>query len=159
MLGGTINSSAVGMNLMGANASFTVDPSGVNQVIPLKPEPSPGWSRPNSLIVISRNSPLNLTFSPGDPAAPTAILIYSYAASTNSTVEVQCLAAAGVNSFTISPDTLANLPPSYRIIDGSYANLFVGTLGVNNAVPFSSALAASGIVLNSTWLAQSVVIQ
>jgi len=44
-------------------------------------------------------------------------------------VEVQCLAAPGASTFTISADTLANLPPSYLILDGSYANLFIGTLG------------------------------
>jgi hypothetical protein len=74
-------------------------------------------------------------------------------------VEVQCLAPPGANAFTISADTLANLPPTYGIIDGSYANLVVGTLGVNNAVSFTNGLAANGILLNSSWLGQTVVLQ
>jgi hypothetical protein len=52
-----------------------------------------------------------------------------------------------------------NLPPSYLILDGSYANLFIGTLGVDNAATFANGLAANGILLNSSWLAQSVVLQ
>jgi hypothetical protein len=86
-------------------------------------------------------------------------LLYAYAAATNSTVEVRCLAAPGTSTFTISADTLANLPPSYLILDGSYANLFIGTLGVDNAATFANGLAANGILLNSSWLAQSVVLQ
>jgi len=159
-MGGTIDSAAFAMNLLGANGTFTIDPAGANQtVIPLNPEPPPAWTRPDAIVVVPRNAPFALAFTPGDSAAPTAILLYSYAAATNSTVEVQCLAAAGANTFTISADTLANLPPSYRVIDGSYANLFIGTLGVNHAVSFTNGLVANGILLNSSWLAQSVVLQ
>jgi hypothetical protein len=159
-VGGTINSAAVGMNLLGANGAFTIDPGGNNQtVIPLTPEPPPVWTRPNAIVVVPRNAPLALTFTPGDPSAPTAILLYSYAAVTNSTVEAQCLAAPGVNTFTISADTLANFPPSYQVIDGSYADLIVGTLGINKAASFSSGLASNGLLLSSSWLVQSVVLQ
>jgi hypothetical protein len=86
-------------------------------------------------------------------------VIYSYAAGTNSTVEVECVAAAGASSFTIAPDTLANLPPSYLAADGSYANLIVGSLGLNRAVVFNNGLAANGVLLISSWVAQTVVIQ
>ncbi len=159
-LGGTIDSSPIGLNLLGAGGTFTVDPSGPNQtVIPLNPEPPPAWARPNAILVVPRSAPLALTFTPGDAAAPTAILLYSYAAATNSTVEIQCLAAPGASAFTISADTLANLPPSYGILDGSYSNLAVGTLGVNKAVSFTNGLAANGILVNSSWLSQSVVLQ
>jgi hypothetical protein len=74
-------------------------------------------------------------------------------------VEVQCLAPPGASAFTISADTLSNLPPTYAIIDGSYANLFIGTLGVNKAISFTNGLAANGILLDSSWLAQSVLLQ
>ncbi len=148
------------MNLLGANASFTIDPSGPNQAgFALTPVPPPAWTRPNSVIQIPRNVPLALTFTPGDPAASTGIVLYSYAASTNSTVEVQCLAPPGASSFTIPTDFLANLPPSYEILDGSYASLFIGAIGLNKATSFSNGLAAKGILLNSTWLAQAVVLQ
>ncbi len=159
-LGGTVNSSPIGMNLLGANASFTIDPGGANQTtIPLKGEPPPGWTRPNALIGVTRSDPFSIAFTPGDSAAPTAIMLYSYSAWTNSTVEVLCLAAPGASAFTIPADALANLPATYGLIDGSYANLFVGTLGVNNAESFSNGLAANGILFNSSWLAQSVVLQ
>ncbi len=159
-LGGTIDTNATAMNLMGANASFTIDPAGPNQaVIGLNPEPPPAWTRPNGILAVPRNAPLDLAFTPGDSSAPTAILLYSYAAVTNSTVEVQCLAPPGATTFTIAADTLANLPPTYQLMDGSYANLFIGTLGVNTAAPFSNGLAANGILLNSSWLAQTVVVQ
>jgi uncharacterized protein (TIGR03437 family) len=159
-LGGTINSAAIAMSLLGANGTFTIDPAGANQtVLALNPEPPPVWTRPNAILVIPRNAPLALTFTPGDSSAPTAILLYSYAASTNSTVEVQCLAPPGASAFTISADSLANLPPSYSILDGSYANLFIGTLGVNKAISFTNGFAANGILLNTSWLAQSVVLQ
>lgn len=159
-LGGTIDSTPFGMSLLSAGASFTIDPGGPNQaVFPINPEPPPAWARPNAIIVVPRSSPLALTFTPGDTAAPTAILLYAYAASTNSTVEVQCLAPPGANAFTISADTLANLPSSYKILDGSYAELIIGTLGVNQAVSFTNGLAASGVLLDSSWLSQSVVLQ
>jgi hypothetical protein len=159
-LGGTINSAAIAMSLLGANGMFTIDPAGANQtVLALNPEPPPVWTRPNAILVIPRNAPLALTFTPGDSSAPTAILLYSYAASTNSTVEVQCLAPPGASAFTISADSLANLSPSYSILDGSYANLFIGTLGVNKAISFTNGFAANGILLNTSWLAQSVALQ
>ena len=77
-LGGTINSSPFVTNLVGTNGSFTIDPTGPNKMaIPFNTEPAPGWSRPNGLISAPRNTPLALTFTPGDAASPTAILIYS----------------------------------------------------------------------------------
>jgi uncharacterized protein (TIGR03437 family) len=159
-LGGTIDSVVNGMNLLGANGTYTMDPGGANETsIPLAAETPPAWARPNEIVVIPRNQPLNLTFTPGDAASPTAILIYSYAAATNSTVEVECLAAAGASSFTISADSLANLPLTYAIADGSYTNLTIGSLGMNSAVVFHNGLAANGIVLVSSWLGQTVVIQ
>ena len=154
------NSTPVAMNPLGANASITIDPGGANQLqLPLSLEPPLAWSRPNAIIVVPRNAPLALTFTPGDPAAPTGIVLYSYTANNNSTVEVQCLAPPGANSFTISADTLANFPATYGLIDGSYANLFIGTLGLNSAKSFTNGLAASGMVLTSNWIAQSVVLQ
>jgi uncharacterized protein (TIGR03437 family) len=159
-VGGTTGSDAFAMNLLGANGTLTIDPAGANETaLALNPEPPPAWSRPNTILAVPRNAPLALSFTPGDSAAPTAILLYSYAAATNSTVEVQCLAPPGANAFTISADTLANLQPTYQIIDGSYAVLAVGTLGVNNAIPFTNGLADNGILLNSSWLSQSVVLQ
>ncbi len=160
IVGGTVDSTSFGLNPLGAGASFTIDPGGANQaVLAINPEPPPSWTQPNGILVVPRNAPLALTFTPGDSAAPTAILIYSYAASTNSTVEVQCLAPPGANTFTISADTLANLPSSHRLIDGSYANLFFGTLELNTAISFTNGLAANGILLNSSWVSQSVVLQ
>jgi uncharacterized protein (TIGR03437 family) len=160
VVGGTVDTTSFGLNTLSAGATFTIDPGGASQaVIPINPEPPPAWARPNAILVVPRSSPLALTFTPGDAAAPTAILLYSYAAATNSTVEVQCLAPPGASAFTISADTLANLPSSYRIIDGSYANLYVVTLGLNKARSFTNGLAANGVLLNSTWVSQSVVIQ
>ncbi len=159
-VGGTVGSTPFAMNLLGANASYTIDPGGANQmVLAIGLEPPPGWVRPSAIMVIPRNAPLTITFTPGDSASPTAIVLYSYAAATNSTVEVECLAAAGASTFTVSADSLANMPPTYQIVDGSYTNLFVGTLGVNKAVSFTNGLAANGILLDSSWLAQSVAIQ
>jgi uncharacterized protein (TIGR03437 family) len=160
MLGGTVDSNAQGMNLLGANASYTIDPGGANQqAIPLNMEAAPSWTRPNAIIVIPRNAPLPLSFTPGDQAAPTAIMIYSYAAATNSTVQVECLAPPGANSFTIPADSLANLQPTYGVIDGSYADLLIGTLGLDHAISFSNGLAANGILMNSSWVSQTVVLQ
>jgi len=159
-VGGTVNSTSFAMNPLGTGATFTIDPAGANQmVLAIAPEPPPAWTRPSAILVVPRNVPLALAFTPGDLAAPTAILLYAYAAATNSTVEVQCLAPPGATSLTISADTLANLPSSYRVIDGSYAELIIGTLGVNQAVSFTNGLAASGILLNSSWVSQSVALQ
>jgi hypothetical protein len=148
------------MNPLGANAAFTIDPGGANQMqLALNLAAPITWSRPSGIIDVPRSSPLVLTFTPGDAVAPTAIILYSYSAVNNSAVEAQCLAPAGATSFTIPADTLANFPVTYGLIDGSYANLFLGTLGLNSATTFTNGLAANGIVLTSNWVAQSVVIQ
>jgi uncharacterized protein (TIGR03437 family) len=159
-MGDTINSVAEGMALLVPSANFTIDPGGENQTaLPLNLEPPPGWTRPQAAILVPRNSPLSLSFAPADGGAPTAIVIYSYAAATNSTVQVQCLAPPGAMSFTIPADSLSNLQPTYGIRDGSYANLLVGTLGLNRAQTFSNKLASNGILINANWVAQSVVLQ
>jgi hypothetical protein len=159
-VGGTIDSTSFGLNPLSAGASFTIDPAGANQaVLAINPEPPPSWAPPGGILVVPRSVPLALTFTPGDTAAPTAVVLYSYAATINSTVEVQCLAPPGASAFTVSADTLANLPSSYRIVDGSYANLSVGTLGLNHAISFTNGLAANGVLLNSGWVSQSVVLQ
>ena len=69
------------------------------------------------------------------------------------------MVAPGAASFTIPADILANLPSSYRIIDGSYANLYIATLGLNHATSFTNGLAENGILLNSNWISQAVMIQ
>ncbi len=156
----TTGSGPIAMNPLGANAALTIDPGGPNQMaLPLNLATPITWARPSGIIGLPRNSPLILTFTPGDPTAPTAIILYSYSVSNNSSVEAQCLAPAGASSFTISADTLANFPVTYGLIDGSYANLFIGTLGLNNAASFTNGLAANGVVLTSNWVAQSVVLQ
>jgi uncharacterized protein (TIGR03437 family) len=159
-VGGTIDTIPVALNLLAANAAFTIDPAGPNEkVIPLSLAAPPGWTRPDGVLAVPRDTPFAIAFTPGDPAAPTAILLYSYSAVSNATVEVQCLAPAGATTFTIPAESLANLPPTYDLIDGSYTNLFIGTVALNHAVAFSSPLATSAVLLNSNWLAQSVVIQ
>ncbi len=158
-LGGTINSAPSGVTLLN-NGTYTIDPGGPNQaVIPIVAEAPPSWTRPADIIVIPRSQPLNLAFTPGDVASPTGILIYAYSASTNSTVEVECVAPAGASTFTIATDMLANLPPSYLAADGSYTNLIIGSLGLNRAVIFNNGLAANGALLISSWVAQTAVIQ
>jgi len=156
----TTGAGPIAMNPLGANAALTIDPGGPNQMqLPLNLAAPVAWSRPSGIIDVPRSSPLVLTFTPGDAAAPTAIILYSYSAVNNSAVEAQCLAPAGATSFTIPADTLANFPVTYGLIDGSYANLFLGTLGLNSATTFTNGLAANGVVLTSNWVAQSVVIQ
>jgi uncharacterized protein (TIGR03437 family) len=155
-----VNSKGIAMNALGANASFTINPGGPNEsVLPLAMEPPPSWARPSGIISIPRSSPLTLTFTPGDASAPTAIVLYAYTAVYNATVEVQCVAPPGAASFTIPADVLSNFAPTYGLVDGSYANLFIGTLGLNTAASFTNSLAANGIVMSSNWLAQTVVFQ
>jgi uncharacterized protein (TIGR03437 family) len=157
---GTVDGAPFGMNLLTGGGSYVVDPGGPNQAsLNFTQEPAPKWTAPNGIVAIPRNTPLTLSFTPGDTAAPTAIMVYAYAAATNSTVEVECLAPPGAQSFTVPADALSNLPASYAIRDGSYVNLFIGTLGVNKAVTFTNGLAASGVLLNSNWVAQSVVLR
>lgn len=159
-LGATVASTVYGAGLLTSNAKFTVDPGGPNQaVLAIPVESPPAWTRPDAIIAVPRNAPLALSFTPGDPTAPTAIVVYAYAASVNATVEVECLAAPGASTFTISADNLSNLPPSYQRQDGSYAYLMLGSLGVNKGVAFTNGLAAQGVLINSSWLSQEVVLQ
>jgi uncharacterized protein (TIGR03437 family) len=159
-LGATVGSTVYGAGLLTSNATFTVDPGGPNQaVLAIAAETPPAWTRPNAIIAIARNAPLALSFTPGDPTAPTVIVVYAYATSINATVEVECLAAPGASTFTISADNLSNLPPSYQLQDGSYAYVMLGSLGVNKGVSFTNELAGQGILINSSWLSQEVVLQ
>ncbi len=159
-LGATVGSTVYGAGLLTSNATFTVDPGGPNKaVLAIPAETPPVWRRPSAIIAVPRNAPLALSFTPGDPAAPTAIVVYAYATSVNGTVEVECLAAQGASTFTISADNLSNLPPSYQLQDGSYAYLMLGSLGVNKGVSFTNELAGQGILINSSWLSQEVVLQ
>ncbi len=159
-MGGMSNSTAVGLDLLGPTSTFTIDPAGPFETfLPLRLISPLTWTRPNGILAIPRNAPFALNFTPSDPAAPTAILLFSYAAATNSTVEVQCIAPLGASAFAIPSESLANLPPTYGVIDGSYTNLFIGTLGLNKAISFTGPLATNGLLLSSNWLAQSVVIQ
>jgi hypothetical protein len=148
------------MNPLGGNGNLTIDPSGPNRtVVPITIAAAPSWTTPSGILTIPRNAPFTVNFTPGDPAAPTGIVLYSYTASYNATVSINCLAAPGATSFTIPADLLSEIPATYGLIDGSYVNLFVGTLGFNHAAAFSNGLAASGIYLSSNWLGQAVVLQ
>lgn len=140
-IGGTSNSGLVGLNLATADAKVIVDPAGTNErtLASLTPAP-PAWPQRSSLEFIRRNAPLDLNFTPGDATSPTAILLYAYAAVSNSTVEVQCLAPPGATSFSIPANILANLPTTYRVLDGSYSSLMLGTLGLSKTVSFSNGL-------------------
>ncbi len=156
----TENSTSVLMNPLGGNGNLTIDPSGPNRtVVPMTIAAAPSWTTPSGILTIPRNAPFTVNFTPGDPAAPTGIVLYSYTASYNATVSINCLAAPGATSFTIPADLLSEIPATYGLIDGSYVNLFVGTLGFNHAAAFSNGLAASGIYLSSNWLGQAVVLQ
>jgi hypothetical protein len=151
---------AIAMNPVGSGAAMILDPGGANQTsIPLNLAAPLKWTRPDGILGFPRNVALPLSFAPGDPAAPTAIVLYSYSANNNSAVEAECLAPPGATSFTVPADILANFPLTYGLIDGSYANLFIGTLGLNSATAFNNGLAANGIVVTSNWVAQSVVLQ
>jgi uncharacterized protein (TIGR03437 family) len=160
IVGANLPSSQAGLGPPATGATFTVDPNGPNaKTLAVSAEPAPAWTPPPGLLTIPRKVPLTLTFTPADKSAPTSVLIYAYTSAIDSTVEVQCLAAPGAASFTISSDTLANLPATYQLIDGSYARLMIGTLGLNNALTFSNGLAANGILFHANWLSQSVVLQ
>ena len=158
-LGGTVGKKAVGIPLANGNAKVTVtDAGGSSVTAPLKLVGAPSWPQRETLRVVDRTMPLQLNFLPGDAVSATAILLYSYSTSSNATVEVQCLAPPGASTFTIPPDTLANLPPTYRNINGSYTNIAIGAL--NAAVsPFTTAQVSSGLVLFSSWLSVSVVVK
>jgi hypothetical protein len=65
----------------------------------------------------------------------------------------------GCNARSVPADSLANLPTTYQVDGGPNARLSVGTVGFSQAVPFSNGLAGNGILLNSNWLSQSVVLQ
>jgi hypothetical protein len=156
----TVNSTSVALNPLGANANLIIDPSGPNKTaVPMAVERPPSWTPPGGILTIPRNSPFTVNFTPGDPAAPTAILLYSYTAAYNATVSINCLAPPGGTSFTIPADLLTEIPATYGLVDGSYVNFFIGTLGFNQAAAFSNGLAANGIYLSSNWLGQAVVLQ
>lgn len=159
-MGGTIGGDVLGVSLAASEASITIDNGGPNQtVLSYFVSAPPVWPQRGGLEVIPRNAPLNLTFTPGDLTAPIGIVLYAYSSVLNATVEVQCLAAAGASSFTLPADVLANLPVSYRILDGSYNTLQIGTLGFARTPRFSNGLAASGLLFHSNWLGQSVVLK
>ncbi|MEO5925696.1 MAG: hypothetical protein ABIR70_17885 [Bryobacteraceae bacterium] len=159
-LGGTVDAKSVGIRLANSSAKATLDPGGPNAtVLPLKLVSPPTWPQRDTLRLIDRAVPLVLNFTPTDAASPTAITLYAYASYVNATVEVQCLAPPGASTFTIPADTLANLPHTYKDIDGSYSTLAIGTLSTNGVTPFSNSLVANGVMLYSPWLTISVVLR
>ncbi|MEO5927026.1 MAG: hypothetical protein ABIR70_24635 [Bryobacteraceae bacterium] len=159
-LGGTVDTEATGIRLANNTAKVILDPAGVNEAtLPLKLIGSPTWPQRDTLRVIDRAVPLVLNFTPTDSTAPTAITLYAYASYANATVEVQCLAPPGASTFTIPADTLANLPHTYKDIDGSYTSLAIGTLSTNGVTTFSNSLVANGLMLYSPWLSVSVVLR
>ena len=154
-LGGTVGGNPLGLALANSAAKLTVD--GI--AMPLKLVAPPQWDQRDALTVINRSVPLVLNFLPGDPTAPTAIVIYSYAAYANATVEVQCLAGAGSSSFTVPAAVLANLPQSYRTLDGSYTQVALGTLSPAGRTIFTTPRVENGLLLFSSWISSSVVMQ
>jgi hypothetical protein len=155
-MGGTLGVDPVGLSLAAAEASITLDSEGPNQtLLPYVVSAPPVWPQRGGLEVIPRNAPLNLNFTPGDATVPTGIVLYAYSSVLNATVQVQCLAAAGAASFTIPANVLANLPVSYRVLDGSYNTLQIGTLGLAKIKSFANGLATSGLLFHSSWLGHS----
>jgi hypothetical protein len=159
-LGGTVDAKSIGIRLANSSANVTLDPGGPNvTTLPLKLVNPPTWPQRDTLRLVDRAVPLDVNFTPTDAASPTAITLYAYASFVNATVQVQCLAPPGASTFTIPADALANLPHTYKEVDGSYSALAIGTLSAGGVTPFSNPLVASGIMLYSPWLTVSVVLK
>ena len=121
-LGGITNSTAEGMPLLAADGGFTVDPGGPNQtVLAVKLAPPPRLDEAQCRYCRSAKRAARADIHSWGQRRAHRDYDVSYAAATNSTVEVQCLAAPGATAFTIAADNLSNLPPTYGIRDGSYA--------------------------------------
>ena len=68
------------------------------------------WSNRDQISAVTLSKGLTVTWTGGDPAATTFIVVGAADLPTNSSALALCLAPQGSASFTVPPDVLANLP-------------------------------------------------
>jgi hypothetical protein len=88
---------AGGKDSSAASANFTV------------PQPL-NWTNRDQIGPITRSSGFTATWTGGDPNASVFIAGLGVDLPSNSSAVFLCMAAPGVNSFTVPPDVLANVP-------------------------------------------------
>ncbi|MBM3760263.1 MAG: hypothetical protein FJW36_08460 [Acidobacteria bacterium] len=134
----------------GAIGSTTVQPNQTNLF---------AWSGRANLDRIRRSVNTRIPFTPNDFNATSELSLVAYSAVHNATTAITCVAAPGVSEFILSPDLLANLPPSFGRPDGSLAMIGIGVVPLTRAVPFSSSGLDGGLLLFSQWQTKAVYIQ
>ncbi|WP_031498968.1 hypothetical protein [Bryobacter aggregatus] len=117
------------------------------------------WAGRTPLDRLRRNVPQRITFTPNDFNAVAALSIVAYSAMHNASTALTCLAAPGADTFSLSPDLLANLPISYGRPDGSLAVIGIGVVPLARAVPFTSSGLDAGLALFSQWQTRTVYLQ
>ncbi len=117
------------------------------------------WAGRSTLERLRRDVAQRISFTPNDFGAPTELSLVAYSATHNATTAISCLAAPGVDTFVLTPDLLANLPPSANLPDGSLALLGIGVVPLSRAVPFSAPGLDGGLAMFSQWQTKSVYIQ
>jgi len=117
------------------------------------------WSGRGTLERIRRDVTLRVPFTPNDFDATSELSLVAYSSVHNATTAITCLAAPGIDSFTLSTDLLSNLPVSVGTPDGSLAMLGIGIVPLTRAVPFSSSGLDGGLLLFTQWQTKAVYIQ
>jgi len=134
----------------GAIGSTSVQPNQANLF---------AWSGRANLDRIRRSVNTRIPFTPNDFNATSELSLVAYSAVHHATTAITCVAAPGVSEFILSPDLLANLPPSFGRPDGSLAMIGIGVVPLTRAVPFSSSGLDGGLLLFSQWQTKAVYIQ
>lgn len=141
---------AASVNISGPLGDAAVQPNSTNLF---------AWAGRTSLDRIRRDVVQRISFTPNDFNATTELSLVAYSATYNATTAITCLAPAGVDTFILTPDLLANLPPSYNLPDGSLAMIGIGVVPLSRAVPFSLSGLDGGLLLFTQWQTKSVYIQ
>lgn len=141
---------ATTLNISGPLGDASIQPNSTNLF---------AWAGRTSLERIRRDVIQRILFTPNDFNATTELSLVAYSAVHNATTAITCLAAPGVDTFVLSPDLLANLPPAYGRVDGSLAMIGIGVVPLSRAVPFSATGLDGGLLLFTQWQTKSVYIQ
>ena len=97
------------------------------------------WTNRDQILAITRSKGLKITWTGGDPAATTFVVVADVDLPSNSSALALCLAPPGNSDFTVPPDVLTNLPATRSRAIQSRGVVYVGQWNLASPVGVSAA--------------------
>jgi len=97
------------------------------------------WSNRDQISAVTLSKELTLTWTGGDPASTTFIVVGAADLPTNSSAVALCLAPQGSESFTVPLDVLANLPVTRLRAIQSRGAIYLGQWNISSPIGVSAA--------------------